>query len=264
MLIDWFTVGAQALNFVILVWLMRRFLYRPILAAIDTRERRIAGELSDADAKRAEAQKERDEFQRKNQELDQQRVALLKKATDDASAERERLFGEARQATDAFSARRQEASTNDASNLDLAVQRRAQLEVFAIARKVLADLAATGLEERFVAVFVRRLHELDGPTRADLTKALATAADAAVIRSAFALPVEQRAALQKSLDETFAASVHLGFEVVPELVGGIELVAGGHKVGWNIADYLTSLEGSVNQLRAVPAPRERKLEAKSQ
>ena len=69
MLIDWFTVGAQALNFLILVWLMKRFLYKPILNAIDAREKRIAAELADADAKKAEAQKERDEFQSKNEEI---------------------------------------------------------------------------------------------------------------------------------------------------------------------------------------------------
>jgi F-type H+-transporting ATPase subunit b len=37
MLIDWFTVGAQVLNFLILVWLLKRFLYGPILDAIDAR-----------------------------------------------------------------------------------------------------------------------------------------------------------------------------------------------------------------------------------
>jgi len=57
MLIDWFTVGAQALNFLILVWLMRRYLYKPIINAIDAREKRIAAELADAAAKQAEAQK---------------------------------------------------------------------------------------------------------------------------------------------------------------------------------------------------------------
>ncbi len=57
MLIDWFTVGAQALNFLILVWLMKRFLYKPILHAIDEREKRIATELANADKKKAEAQK---------------------------------------------------------------------------------------------------------------------------------------------------------------------------------------------------------------
>ena len=87
MLIDWFTVGAQALNFLILVWLMKRFLYKPILHAIDAREERIAKELADADAKKTEAQKERDEFAQKNHQFDQQRAALLSKATDEAQAE---------------------------------------------------------------------------------------------------------------------------------------------------------------------------------
>jgi F-type H+-transporting ATPase subunit b len=52
MLIDWFTVGAQVVNFLILVWLLKRFLYKPILHAIDERERRIAKELADADTKK--------------------------------------------------------------------------------------------------------------------------------------------------------------------------------------------------------------------
>jgi F-type H+-transporting ATPase subunit b len=74
MLIDWFTVGAQALNFLILVWLMKRFLYKPVLAAIDAREKRIAAELADAETKKTDAKKERDEFQKKNDEFDQQRA----------------------------------------------------------------------------------------------------------------------------------------------------------------------------------------------
>jgi F-type H+-transporting ATPase subunit b len=100
MLIDWFTVGAQALNFLILVWLMKRFLYKPILHAIDAREKRIAAELADADARKAEAQKERDEFQHKNEEFDQQRAALLSQSDEEAQAQRERLLDEARQAAD--------------------------------------------------------------------------------------------------------------------------------------------------------------------
>jgi F-type H+-transporting ATPase subunit b len=77
MLIDWFTVGAQALNFLILMWLLKRFLYHPILAAIDAREQRIAAQLADAEAKEAEANKERDEFLQKNVTFDKERAALL-------------------------------------------------------------------------------------------------------------------------------------------------------------------------------------------
>src|SRR5450755_417344 len=117
MLIDWFTIGAQALNFLILVWLLKRFLYKPILHAIDAREKRIAAELADADAKKAEAKKDRDEFQHKIEEFDQQRAALLSKATDEAKAVRQRLLDEARKAADALSARRSEALRNDALHL---------------------------------------------------------------------------------------------------------------------------------------------------
>src|SRR5471032_1139093 len=121
MLIDWFTVGAQALNFLILVWLMRRFLYRPILNAIDAREKKIAAELADAAAKKLEAQKDRDEFQKKNMDFDQQRAALLAKATDDAKAEGRRLLDEARKAADALGAKRQEALNTEAKTLSEAI-----------------------------------------------------------------------------------------------------------------------------------------------
>src|SRR5271168_4151937 len=115
--IDWFTVVAQAINFLILVWLLKRFLYKPILHAIDEREKGIATQLADAEAKKAEAEKDRDDFQHKNQVFDQERAALLKKATDDARAERSRLLAEATKDADALRAKRQEALHVEQRNL---------------------------------------------------------------------------------------------------------------------------------------------------
>src|SRR5271156_4365009 len=103
--IDWFTVVAQAINFLILVWLLKRFLYKPILHAIDERERGIAARLAEAEATQAEAQQERDEFQHKNEAIDQARAALLKKAEDEAEAERQRLLEIARKDADALRAK---------------------------------------------------------------------------------------------------------------------------------------------------------------
>jgi F-type H+-transporting ATPase subunit b len=248
MLIDWFTVGAQALNFLILVWLMKRFLYKPILNAINAREKLIAGELADAAAKKAEAQKEHDEFQKKNQEFDQQRAALLARATDEANAERQRLLDEARKAADALSVKRQESLINDARNLNQTISRLAQKEVFAIARKALTDLATVSLEERMGEVFDRRLRELDGNAKAVLGEALKKNSEPALVRSTFDLPAAQRAAIQNALNETFSAEIHIRFETAPDLVSGIELTANGQKVGWSIADYLASLEKGVGEL----------------
>jgi F-type H+-transporting ATPase subunit b len=261
MLIDWFTVGAQALNFLILVWLMKRFLYRPILNAIDSREKLIAKELADAGAKKAEAQNERDEFKHKNDEFDLQRAALLAKAVDEAKAERLRLLEEARKAADALSAKRQESLINDARNLNQAVSRLTQKGVFAITRKVLNDLATTSLEDRIGEVFTRRLRGLDGQSKSVLGEALRKNSEPALIRSTFDLSGTQRLAIQNSLNETFSADIHLRFETSPDLISGIQLTTNGQNIGWSISDYLATLENGVGELlkekdkpKAAPAP----------
>src|SRR6202167_2371189 len=100
MLVNWFTVAAQAINFLILVWLLKRFLYKPILNAIDEREKGIATQLAAAQATKAEAQHEHDDFQQKNETFDRERAALMKKAADEAQTERQRLLDEARTAAD--------------------------------------------------------------------------------------------------------------------------------------------------------------------
>ncbi len=257
MLIDWFTVGAQALNFAILVLLLRRFLYRPILHAVDEREKRIARELADAAAQKSDASKQREDLQREKEELDGSRDALLSKARDDAGAERKRLFDEARRAADALRAGRAATLAAEARAASQALCRRAGQEVFAIARKTLADLATTTLEERMSDVLARRLGAMDAKAKEALARALAESPDPALVRSAFDLPAEQRAAIQDALNVALSADVRIRFETAPELVSGVEITAGGMKLGWSISDYLGSLEKGVGEIlghQATPEP----------
>lgn len=248
MLIDWFTVVAQVVNFLILVWLLKRFLYKPILNAIDAREMRIAKELAEAGAKMSEAQKGRDEFQRKNEEFDRQRSILMTEAIEEAQNERQRLLDEARKDADDLSAKRQEALRTDARNLNQALGRRAQQEVFAIARKALADLADANLEERMAGIFTRHLRAMDAQAKTNLGATLRNTPEPVLLRSAFELPAAQRAAIQNALNETFSAQIPVRFATAPELIGGIELIANGQKLAWSIDGYLASLENGVNEL----------------
>ena len=240
MMIDWFTVAAQALNFLLLVWLMKRFLYKPVLNAIDAREKSVAAALADAETKKAEAAKDRDEFKRKNGEFDAQRATLMAKATSDAAAEALRLKGEAQKSAEALADKFKASAQSDARALDRAVGLKLRQEVFAISRKALGDLAGAGLEERMVAVFIRRLGGLDAQTKATLGQALRSGSDPAVLRCAVELAPEQRAAVQKALNEAFSADIHLNIEIAPEMGGGIDLLAHGQKLGrWKAtsADY---------------------------
>jgi len=247
MLIDWFTVGAQALNFLILVWLMKRFLYKPILHAIDEREKRIAMELADADTKKAAAQKERDEFQHKNEEIDQKRAALLSKATDAAKVERQRLLDEARKAAAALSTKRQEALRIEEHNSQQAISRRIRQEVFAITRKALTDLAGTSLEERMVDVFAGRLRELSGDEKAVLASALMASPSPVIVRTTFDLSPAQRASAEGAIKVVLGTKTQVQFETAPNLISGIELAANGQRVGWSITDYLGSLQKDVDE-----------------
>lgn len=248
MLIDWFTVAAQVLNFLILVWLMKRFLYKPVLDAIDAREQRIARELADAAAKQAEASEQRDAFRQRNEAFDQQRTELLGKATGEAATERQRLLDQARAAADALLASRQQKLRSEADHLNQAIRQQIRQEVFAIARKTLAELASVSLEACATDEFIRRLRLLGADEHDRFGRALAGASETAQVRSAFELPTAQRLTIQHALRELFASDLPLHFETADEVIGGIELSVNGQRVAWSIDAYLGSLEDDVNRL----------------
>lgn len=248
MLIDWFTVGAQVVNFLILVWLLKHFLYKPILTAIAARENRIESERSDADSKRAEAQKERDALLQKRKTFDEERGALLSKAADEAKAERGLLLEKMCKEAEAQRARQEELLRNDQKRLGDDIARLVQTEVFEIVRKALADLATVSLEERLGEVFTRRLRDMDANAKAALGTAIRTSSVGPVARSAFELPADQKAAIQNAFNETFSTDVRLRFEVAPSAICGIELTAGGQKVEWSIAGYLASMQHDAGSL----------------
>ncbi len=262
MLINWFTVLAQAINFLILVWLLKRFLYKPILHAIDEREKGIATQLAQAEAKEAEAQKDSDDFQHKNAVFDQERAALLLKATDEAKAEGTRLLDEARKDAAALRAKRQTALQSEQRNLNQEIIRWTQKEVFAITRKTLADLAGSSLEERMGDVFVRRIRALTGAPREQLATAFKSSNHQVSVHSTFDLPPAQKSAIESAVKETFAPEAQVQFETAPELVCGIDLSTNGHKVSWSIADYMATLEKSAGELLHKEAKPEPKAEAK--
>ncbi len=248
MLIDWFTVVAQTANFLILVWLLKRYLYHPILNAIDAREKRIAAQLLEAAARQDEALQQRDEFQRKNDSFEQQRAALVGSAVAEAGAERQQLLEAARQEAEALHTRLQEMLNDEQRSLSREISARTQREVFAVTRKVLADLADESLEQRMVAMFIRRLQAASPEEREQLRVTLAASGQPAVLRSAFELNAAQQAALVAALGDIIAADIPIRFETASDQVSGIELVANGHKLAWSIREYLAEMERNVTEL----------------
>ncbi len=257
MLIDWFTVGAQMLNFVILVGLLKHFLYQPILDAIDARETRIAAELAAADSRRQEAEALGDALQIKERKFDAERAGLLAQAVAQAQADRVRSLAEARKDADDWRTAQQDALRLERARLGGELTRLVTGEVVDIARKTLGDLASSALEERIGGAFARRLQELDATQKQSLAAALESSPEPAVVRSRFALSTESRAGIEDALNRAFAAKVRIRFETAADGICGVELTVAGHKLAWSVEEYLDSLEHKLDTLldaAAAPAP----------
>ncbi len=249
MLIDWFTVVAQGLNFLVLVWLLKRYLYRPVLAAIDAREKLIAHAIADAASQRTAAEGERAAFAAKNAALNGERAALLQQAASAADAERARLLAQTRAEGDALRAKQMTALRDDQTRLSRSIARLVQQEVLAIARKALGDMAGASLEERMTVLFAQRLRALDTSAKETLIAAFRSAT-AALVHSTFDLSEAQRELIKNAVEEVFASRIALRFELSAETLCGMELLVGGQKLAWSMADYLDGLEQKIASLSA--------------
>ena len=248
MQVDLITVGAQVLNFLILVLLLRHFLYRRITDAIDQRQSDIAQRTEAADRKRAEAESEAERFRQQRHALDEQRESLLVRAREEARDHQGRMLEQARaevaQERDEWRGglrREREALLRD-------VRERAGAVTYAAVRRALTDLADEDLQRRAVDTFRRRLEEASGDPV--LHSAIAEARGGHVIRAPFPLDDGQREGIATLLREHFGVDTEPDFERAPELVLGIQLEAGDNVIGWSVPDYLSAMEEEVDRLLA--------------
>lgn len=248
MQINWFTVIAQVINFLILVWLLKRYLYKPVLQAIDIREKKIVAQLNEAQNKMAVAQKEGDEFQKRNEVFDQERKEHMNKVIEEVKLEKQKLLEEARNESIALRSRLEAGYKDQQQNLNDEIRRKTQLEVFAIAGKTLTDLASLSLEKQSVDIFIERLHLLKDEGKKQFSAALNSFDHTLVVKSAFVLPEVQRSDIEKAVNEIIDDEISFRYETAPELVSGIEISTNGYKLTWNIAAYLASLEKNVTVL----------------
>jgi F-type H+-transporting ATPase subunit b len=244
-LIDWFTVGAQAINFLILVWLLKRYLYQPVLAAIDAREKKIAAKIADAAAQETKAQVAGEELRQRNAAFDRERGDLMRKATEEGAAERQRLIESARVDSQLLRSKLTVALDAERAELGRQLALRTQAEVFAVARKALSDLAGATLEDRMIEVFIERLGRADADVGPAGAARIALPARAALVRSAFEPAPAGRAKIESAIRERLGPNIVVNFATSPDLVCGVELTVDGVKLAWSVADYLSTLARDV-------------------
>ncbi|MEO6850971.1 MAG: F0F1 ATP synthase subunit B [Mucilaginibacter sp.] len=247
MQINWFTVIAQIINFLVLVWLMKKYLYKPILQAIDEREKKIAAELADAKSKMAEAKKEQDEFQKKNDAFDQHKKKMMDQATSDAETERQRLLDAAKKEAAGVKKKLEEASKELQENLSDELSQKMQNEIFSITKKALSDLASTSLEKQTVGIFIRNIKAITDKDKKHFVDAFHSLSAPVVVNSAFELPDKEQKSVEKAIAGILGNDIEYQFKTDPKMISGIELATNGYKLSWSFSAYINSLEKSLTE-----------------
>jgi F-type H+-transporting ATPase subunit b len=243
-LLDWFTIVAQIVNFLLLVVLLKYFLYDRIIHAMDEREARIAARMQEAEARQAEAEREADNYRQQRQELEGQRAELLARAKVEADTRRDALLEKARAEVDTMQAGWRQVLRQEQAAFLQELRQRAGQHVYATARRALRDLAGADVEAQMIAAFLERLQGLDGQDWHAIAKALQASAQPLAVVSAFDLPPQARQQLLEILRH-YLGPLEVRFATAPEVICGIEMKVDGYKLAWNLDYYLATLEDSV-------------------
>lgn len=238
---SWLTILAQVVNFLILVVLLRHFLFRPIMRIMDQRQADIREQLSAAEQSRATAEAHARELETARREVEAHRHELREEAERIVEGWREAELREARAEIERTQARWRESLAREQLELMEELRERVGRLVTTAMQRALSELADTALEAQAVGIFLHRLEGLDPAERDQLGRA--SAADgSAVVQSAFELSPADRDRLSEAIRRHFPPERPIEFMVRPDLLCGVTVQVGGYSVGWNLRDVLRQLD----------------------
>ncbi len=236
--IDWVTVAAQIINFLVLVWLLKRFLYGPITAAMQRREAGIKARLNEAAGMKAAADARAADLTARRQELEDGRQSLLAAARTEADALRHQLTAEVRAEVEAKRKAWRGELDEDRAEFLASISSQAATGFRQLAGDALAQLADADLADRFAAALARRLDTLAKADVERLRKALAEAGGRLMVEAPAELSPAARRQLTAAIKKTLGAGLHIGYAQPQPDLTGIRLRAHGETVEWTLAEYV--------------------------
>jgi F-type H+-transporting ATPase subunit b len=258
MLVDWVTVVAQILNFLILAAVLKFLLYDRIVQALDERQGRLEGQLDDASRRKEEAERNAREYREKKEQIERKRDGMLQEAREQAQKRRKELESDARQDVDQRRDRWLEAlqSRQESFLQDLRMQAGGQL--CDIASRALRDLADRDLQHQVVRVFVAKLDNLSG----DAMQPQGEDDSPVVVRSAWDLEDDAREQIEGKIRDRFdTGQSDIRFQTDEQVICGVEIRRSGRSIGWTVEAYLDQVTEAIRTSIEQQAGREERQSA---
>ncbi len=219
--IDWWTLGLQTVNILVLVWILSRFLFRPVSAMIAARQKAAAQALTEARAAKDEATAEVAKAKEETAWFAASRTDLMKKAVAEAGKEKDFLLAAARKEAEALRAAAKAEIEQARQGEEIAEADRASRLAVDIAARLFEKLPPESRVMAFIDGLAEGVSALPEATRAGI------GADGAPVRlkAVRALTDAETEACRAKLAEVLGRPVEIAVEADPNLIAGLEIDA---------------------------------------
>lgn len=236
MIIDWFTVLVQIFNFLVLVYILKYFLYKPIFEAIDRRKQEIENSIRRAEKKEAEASAFEEEYQRKKSELEGQERRIVDEANAKASLFLKEKIAEMEKDIKDLKNKRIEKIHKDEEEFRENLLELFKKTVFKLTSKVFEELAGRAFEEGIFETFLFYLRE-------ELPKIKDKISDESTVKliSTQELNIEQKKQFQTICDSEIHRAKYQ-YLIREENIAGVKLFIQGFELPWCVENSLRTLE----------------------
>lgn len=235
---DWTTFILEIVNFLILIWILKRFLYQPVLDIID--KRRVGIDQAMADAKRIE--EEAKALKQKNEQFlvdwENEKEAAHARLAAELAEIREHKLAELIHRIEEETERRRILDERHQQEYEKKIEDRAIQQGVAFASKLLSRMATPELENQLFQLLLEDLANLDEPDKRTIAEAVASLSAPIVVQSAFPLPHAQRETLSAALNEIIGQKSTLEFQCVGGLLAGIHIEIGPLILHANLRDEM--------------------------
>ena len=220
---DWVTFALQAINFLVLVWLLRRFLYRPVREVITKRQELAEQATLEAAKQKSDAEAEQQRYVEARDALSDERQQMLKTMHREWDEERRKLLVEAKDEAEAIVAAAREAVAKERQTAVEDIRDQMAGLAVDIASNLLRTVGSDASSEVYLEQIERRLRDLPAEELERLRKDLAAEGAALTVVTATPLEDEERAAWTERLGTCLGQDGRTDFTSDPEILGGAEL-----------------------------------------
>lgn len=246
------TFGAQLINLFLLIWILKHFLYQPVLAIIDKRRKEIEAQFHEADEKLASATTLEKDLAEQKKLFDNQRQVRLDALDNEISQQKKQMINELEQNYQTKRQQLQDTLNNAWITAENSIHNMLASEFIQLSQKVLTEWSNQTPMDQVLSLFKKKVNTLSQNQKASLQKILLKQ-KTILVNSSEPLTQKQKDFVKGVLLKDFVlpSKVKFQFKKQSTLILGLEIRLGNFLLDWSLNSYLEEVNQRLKQNIAV-------------